>query len=226
MKSKSKYLISIRHGERTDHCGIEPKIHKFDPELTEKGKSQGYEIGNKIIKYLMEQRNIKNEKIGLISSPFSRALQTTINIKKSIEDSNIEIEKILINNLLSESIYDIKSDRPISEILAIYNDNIILKNELKNIKLEYLNDLTFIPLLTETEDECFQRLNKAIESVTQLLDDYYDIIIVISHATPINFINKHLLYPYDTSNCSYVKYCSAFIYEYTKNYSFIDIINL
>src|SRR5687768_4910381 len=82
-----KIIIIMRHGERTDLAGEEVKINISDPELTEIGKEQAFNAGRRLKQILdnmyieksntnVSVENITSKKIAIISSPFSRTLET------------------------------------------------------------------------------------------------------------------------------------------------------
>src|SRR5688500_6656895 len=85
---RKKYFIVMRHSERSDRVGLIPKLHKFDPELTDYGKRQAYEMGEIIRKKLFEseQNDFKLDptKILFLSSPFARTLQTAKHFAKGL----------------------------------------------------------------------------------------------------------------------------------------------
>jgi len=98
IKKFSKYIILVRHGEKLDKktTSTQQKYHQFDPELSEKGKSQADEVGQLIKKYLTDNnilnqtnsnKNIQNSyDIGIrfLVSPFTRAILSAIRIKNQI----------------------------------------------------------------------------------------------------------------------------------------------
>ena len=75
MKEDKKFIIVMRHGERTDFSGMTFKFGKWDPELTKRGEEQAFKAGNIISKQLQEMNlNSDNTFIQVISSPFVRTI--------------------------------------------------------------------------------------------------------------------------------------------------------
>ena len=88
MKDK-KFIIVMRHGERTDFSGFTPKFGEWDPELTKRGEEQAFKAGNIISKQLQEMNlNSDSTFIQVISSPFVRTIQTARNVIKGIKNAN------------------------------------------------------------------------------------------------------------------------------------------
>ena len=100
MESKPKRLIILtRHGERIDNTSNRKKqvLPSDDPELTDTGRKQALNMGQKIASYVKENYGIElDEKTAkVLSSPFSRTLQTSLNLIKSYgkySEDNIRIE--------------------------------------------------------------------------------------------------------------------------------------
>ena len=79
----------MRHGERSDHAGLVPNLGPCDPELTEKGSSQAYKMGQVLSQEISEFQKDSKGKILIISSPFARTLQTS----KGVLNALIEHEQ-------------------------------------------------------------------------------------------------------------------------------------
>jgi hypothetical protein len=104
-QNKERLIIIMRHGERTDLAGFTTEINEYDPELTENGKNQAYEAGKRLnefleLKFKERQENFKHKNISIISSPFTRTLETAKYMKNGLE-LNIPI---FVENGLSEFI--------------------------------------------------------------------------------------------------------------------------
>lgn len=246
-------IILLRHGERCDKLGIEPNFHKFDPELTDTGKRQSYDIGVMLYDYL-SQKFPNNKNMYIISSPFARTIQTSKYILKGLYSKsyskllNFE-DHIYINYFFSEYI---KRDFPISDYIKF----IILRNEFEKLKPE-LEDTKLIAMNDENgtvhhdfedleicrkrmmqgiknllSEECKDIFFKPSSSNDMEKSDYENnrVFVLVSHGSSIDEVNRELKYPgkYGWYN---LKYCNAIIYDvdYDKTkqigrFSYIDSI--
>jgi broad specificity phosphatase PhoE len=215
---KDKLLILTRHGERSDYAGLPSILHKCDPELTKTGCEQAFEIGTTISEEIIK-RKIKG-KILILSSPFSRTLQTSKYILKALYENldkkDIIIHnKILVDNRLCEYIDKslINSELP-KDYLAVYINNQFIENEFKVIQIEFVNDKDTLPKSVESSSECFDRLKECLVSNIEniLSEEDIGVVIFISHGTPIDHMNRILGYlgPFGFKNISY---CKSFFYS-------------
>ena len=89
--SKPRNIVLVRHGESIGN--VDKKIYKSTPDyalkLTDKGKQQALEAGNKIKEYLrlLGDHNPITDRVQFYHSPFWRARQTYQMIKKSFPNS-------------------------------------------------------------------------------------------------------------------------------------------
>jgi hypothetical protein len=211
-------VIILRHGERIDKTGLKPQLHISDPELTEKGLKQAYETGELIRTYLYDELNIKKDsKIAIITSPFARTLQTSIKLKEGLFQSDHKDIPIIIDNRVAEYIKEGDFDSHPASFLTIYNNQAdpILSKHLEGVKVEYLNTKDHLPLYIEEEEQCMERLIQSLYwNVNKFFaEEDYDVIIKISHATPIDLLNIHMGYPGPIGWYN-IQYCSSFIYSY------------
>jgi len=220
-----KYIFCIRHGERTDHVGLIPKLYKFDPELTEKGKLQAKEVGLKLKQKLQNELNINSDSIVIISSPFGRTLQTSKQILHSITKNNAtddhenlinqtETPKIYVNNLLSEIIEESFCGEFPKDFLTIYSNSQVLEEEFLGMNLEFMHQLDKLPTF-ETKEECQKRMELMM---TEVIENFFykenkDAIVLVSHGSPIDFINRNVNYPGEFG-CQHICYCATYIYSY------------
>lgn len=176
---KKDLLILVRHGERVDKIGLIPKLHKDDPEITEKGQQQGFQIGN-ILADLFVKNYSHFKKIYIISSPFARTIQTSKKVMEGInryvnnlnynveqEIPNISLEnKIYLSYDFSEYIDQGFSSYDISRFLTVKNQIESLKSFLSDTKLIFLNSQSEV-----TNDEyeninhVSKRMLKGIEAI-------------------------------------------------------------
>lgn len=214
--SKNKIIILVRHGERIDRYGATPTIHKYDPELTEKGKNQAYEAGKIINNYLFNDLKLeKSTKIAVISSPFARALQTSLQLKSSLfEETESNSRTLYVDNNLSEYMNHNFSNNDPRSFLAIYNNNSILLNDLVNTKIEYTNTQELLPSGLETKENCLERMQKALRSNKDkfLNENDYEVIVMVSHGRPISKLNATLGYT-GPNKWKEIEYCAGFIYN-------------
>lgn len=216
-----KIIVLTRHGQRIDssffkHLQIFPEN---DPELTIKGREQAYEIGLKLKEYFISKYNIhlSHNNYSLISSPYSRTIQTSKEILKSLKLFNY---KINIDNSFSEcSYYWIMSCLPIN-FLSLYKKSTQDKfynqfEEFENEKIETENPLTLdnLPKKYETESEILNRsLNGLYNIIDKKLDDY-DVIHIISHAGILAILRNFLFLNNKLIDYSTFQYCDTIIFE-------------
>lgn len=212
-KSNHKLLICVRHGERSDFAGLTPKLHKFDPELTEKGKKQASEIGKIINHSLNKIYKIDQEKkILILASPFARTLQTAKEILLSINEEQKE-NKIFVKHLLCEFInYEFYGNQP-KDFLTLYHNRNCIDEEIKNVEIEFIDEKELLPTYEEDE-HCLERMSKCVDIAIEKHLGREDVgaVILVSHASPIDFINQVLGYK-GPFGWSYIKYCSSYVYS-------------
>lgn len=216
-KAIKNLLIIIRHGERIDHIGKRPTFHDFDPELTQKGKDQAFNLGNILVDYL--QANFPEHiKIKIYSSPFARTIQTSRYLLDSLS-KNFEMENTInINYYFSEIVASCDFDDPnFPSFIVLRNNFELLEKDLQYTKLNFSNDSDgIISGNFESYTECSGRLTKGIKDlINNLNSDNQEksVYIVVSHAEPINQMNIYLGYP-GQKGWNNVKFCNAFIYEF------------
>jgi len=212
---KKNLLIFIRHGERSDKVGRTPTFHKYDPELTENGKRQAFDIGKKLSNYLMNNYPLfKN--IEIISSPFARTIQTSKYILNGLittDYPNIQ-NSIKLNFYFSEYI---KTEFPTFNFpifLVVKNDIHKLLPDLHNTELIFHNEPNnIISQRYEDEEICHKRIQNGVKALLKnMIDDENKVIIVVSHGDPINFVNIDYGFP-GPFGWTNIKYCNSFIYN-------------
>ena len=196
----------MRHGEKLIKIGKKPKCGTFDSELSSLGINQSFLSGQKFLLQIKKYfSNISPSEIHIISSPYMRTLQTTAHFLKGIETVNFFNKKDIISNL-----YNISIDYGIREMLNkdklkgeevpqhflnfLNNPNYTdFDEELKKLKLNIINKYPF-STKKESKDECYERCKKYIEEELINFDknNKYKVIIIISHAGPIQFMMKIL----------------------------------
>ena len=216
-KSNKKLIICTRHGERTDHVGLIPSYGPCDPELTENGCQQAYLMGQILSKEISEFTKDQKGKILILSSPFVRTLQTSRGLLSGLvehDNNSLGIQKeIHVDHLLSEYI-----KKELIEILPVnylnlYNNCEFLQTELPEYSLNFLNMKELLPVELECKETCHQRMKKCVENVINdvLKMEDVKVVILVSHGTPIDNINKILGYPgpYGWKN---INYCNSYFY--------------
>lgn len=223
-----KFLILTRHGQRIDNSNLRQnqKFPVNDPELTQTGREQAYKIGNKIKNYFKQSFdiNINKGNIELISSPYARTIQTSIEIIKSY---NIE-DTIKIDNRFAESTYDwVVSNLPLT-FLSLYsepqnNQFITLFHELEESNFKFKNNLTtkHLPINYETEEDVILRVKGGIDEILKsyLNNDLMQelkIIHIVSHAGPLGQLRSELNRSQADEILSY-DYCDSDIYIINDN---------
>ena len=205
-KEIKKILVFMRHGEKLIKTGVSPKCGKFDSELSPLGVEQAFRAGQKFLtqlkKYHLE--NISPSEIHIISSPFMRTLQTTSHFLRGImENKNFFGENQKISDL-----YNISIDYDIREIISghklkgegipkdylnfLYNPKYKdFDEELKKLNLDVISKYEY-PVGKEKKDECSKRCKKFVNEQLTAFDknNNYKVIIVVSHAGPLQNIMK------------------------------------
>jgi len=241
---KERYIIIMRHGERSDLVEFNQSCNIMDPELTEEGKNQAHEAGNRLkqileAKFAEETYEYKSDakKIVLLSSPFTRTLQTAKYIKNGM-GLNIPI---YIENGLSEFISKNWFRNSPSEFLSYYkllnldNDNMGKSNKLENSQKEYFlkefmcdviinQSITRLPEYPESTNKCITRFQNTLDSVMlyYLHRKNFDVMILVTHYFGIQVLCDKLEIPVDYYD---VEYASTFIFKYnetTEKYKFIS----
>jgi len=208
----------MRHGERTDFSGEIPKLGYLDPEMTKKGCEQAYQMGMIISKEISNLNYDNNGKIILISSPWARTLQTSNGVLSALSDENCNglQKEIHIDHLLGE-IIDKKEyiEELPKNYLTLYNNHELILSNVGEINLKYLNFKENLPVVEENHEICYKRSEKCIENTKNdiLINDDVNIVILISHGTPIDNMNKILGFP-GPFGFSHIKYCNSYFYSH------------
>ena len=95
------YMALIRHGERVDRCPEENKFeydNKIDPPLSKVGVGQGIEAGHVLTKYF-EEHSMEFDDIVILSSPFTRCLQTANGIAKGLNKKEVIVDYLICEHL-------------------------------------------------------------------------------------------------------------------------------
>jgi hypothetical protein len=239
-ETKEKIIVVMRHGERTDLAGAEIKLNISDPELTDVGKYQAFTAGKRL-KEILENMFIENnnnnnknnnlpvlleKKIAIISSPFSRTLETAKYAKNGMELN----APIYIENGLSEFISKgwFRSN-PI-EFLSYYKliniqDNLMSESNLNKIeKPEYFYDefmyeilinqpIYTLPEYPESTNKCISRFHNTLDLLVYyyLIRKEFDIIILVTHVFGLQALCEKMEIPLDYFE---IEYCSTFIFKY------------
>ena len=200
---KERYIIIMRHGERSDLAEFNQSCYSLDPELTEDGKNQAYEAGKRLKEILdakFAEETTENKaaikRIVLLSSPFTRTLQTAKFIKNGME-LNLPI---YIENGLSEFISKNWFRSSPSEFLSYYQllnldgDKMGKQNELEIRNKEYFlkefmydviinQSITRLPEYPESTNKCITRFQNTFDSLMHyyFLRKNFDVMILVTH---------------------------------------------
>ena len=161
MKENKKFIIVMRHGERTDFSGMTPKFGEWDPELTKRGEEQAFKAGNIISKQLQEMNLISdNAFIQVVSSPFVRTIQTARNVIKGIKSANVfkVNSTIQIDCHICEMInYEFYGNFPMTFLNFVHKTK-LFQNEFKDQQLEMISTYDPLPKKEENDYTCMERL--------------------------------------------------------------------
>jgi len=215
-----------------DRVGLRPTFHAFDSELTQRGKEQAFELGEKLSDYL--QKNYPNYKtIKVYSSPFARTIQTSRNIMKGIysfnekqneikEDKKFNLKNTInINYYFSEVAEPSDFDDPdFKSFIVLFNKYELIGKEIEDIKLSYNNNPEgLLPDKFESYKQCANRLIRGLKDLVFNLNNdssQNNIFLIVSHAECINQMNMFFEYPGKLGWFN-IKYCNCFVYEYKIN---------
>jgi hypothetical protein len=236
---KEKLVIVMRHGERSDLAGADVKLSNSDPELTEIGKSQAYAAGKRLKEIIEElysdnQDKMVSKKIAIISSPFSRTLETAKYAKNGFGLN----APIYIENGLSEFISKGWFKSSPKHFLCYYS----LLGGFRGIKEDHKNkidkpeyffnemmnevlleqSLVDLPEYPESTNFCISRFHKTLDLLVYyyLIRKDYDIILLVTHVFGLQALCEKMEIPMDYFE---IEYCSTFIFKYdqeTGKYNF------
>lgn len=241
-KLKTKYILLTRHGERIDNINPSSQIlPQDDPELTQKGKEQALKMGDKIYEYLKQKKNIKinSNNIIILSSPFSRTIQTSINLLKAFSLSDYESKLLHIDNKICELIFPYSVSNLPKKYLSIFikpelNNtyfNKLEEFEQRQINIANINSISVdeLPNRYESEKDVYLRLEKCFDQILNitLLDKELEIVNLVSHAGTINYAYSLLLCEINKGNkklCDEIKdglhsieydihYCDTYVFK-------------
>lgn len=253
MLKKEKIVVLMRHGERADLAGAEVKCNYSDPELTEVGKNQAYTAGKRLRSILEDMLDDKLKKIdasetmhtsgsdlfsdlkiALISSPFSRTLETTIYAKNGMGLNG----PIYIENGLSEFIsYGWFKNSPKNFLCyqQLFHNNeesnesdlAKRKTKMEKVKIkkpEYflnqmMNEILIyqslypLPEFPESTNKCISRFQTTLDLILYYygIRKDYNIIIMVSHVFGIQALCEKMEIPMDYFE---IEYCSTFIFRF------------
>lgn len=209
-----KYVITMRHGERSDYAGLKPKLHMYDPELTDKGKEQALEAGQLLKDYLFNDLKLpSSSRIVIVSSPFARTLQTSIAVEQGLFGTDNK-QNIYVENRLSEYIDNNYNNQFPKSFLSLYTKSDILLRELTEEKLIYINDSELLPAAVEDDEIFTDRINGVFPTlIEKFLPQECDVLVLISHGSPVDTMNILSNYP-GQKGWRNINYCSTYIYKY------------
>lgn len=233
-----KLLMFMRHGEKLIKTGQKPKCGRFDSELSPLGIDQAFLSGQRFIEQLKKYfPDISPSDISIISSPYMRTLQATSHFLRGISAQNFFRENI-------DNIYNISIENGVREILnkdKLKGEDVpkdflnFLNNpnykdfdeEIKKLKLNVLKNYEF-SAEKESRDECFIRCKKYVDEYLVNYDkkNEYKVIVIISHAGPIQFMMRTL--GFNVENVQNILFCEQYYFDISegvKNAKFLEKIN-
>jgi len=209
--NKEIIFAVIRHGERADLAGIDIKLNKSDPELTDRGIKQSYEAGIRLNE-ILDSLKPENKKIALITSPFSRCLMTSKYLKNGM---NLNLP-LFLENGLSEFINTQWFNSNPSEFLCYLNLN-KHKFLLKEISNEIILDKSTqkLPIFPESTHKCKERFSNSLNDIINNYcnDNRFNVVILVSHFFGIQSLLEKMNIPLENFD---IEYCSTFIFRYDK----------
>ena len=171
LQENNRYLLILRHGERQDCDDNKPPLIKSldDPELSSIGIQQSLDIGHQLNLNLL---GINFSEINIFTSPFTRTIQTALNVA-NVFDINDSINKnIYIIKDLAENGYKDGFEKNIDKGPLYYGRNI---NEYKKL----YNELV-VPYYKGKKyfwnNFDFESKLKEIENEAEIKDRYYTVI--------------------------------------------------
>jgi len=199
-----KIIILSRHGERTDFCtgnSLDLINPTDDPELTKRGKEQALNMGKLLKEYLYEEFDItlSYENFQIVSSPFTRALQTTLGL---LAGYNLDSAEILVDNQLSERMYKkVNVDIP-KNFLSLYaksQDKSFLNKfeENEKININYKEKLTLnsLPYKYEDENDVLVRVKASLEQNIEafLMNTEQCVLQLVSHGPTLSVLRNYIM---------------------------------
>lgn len=238
MEKKPKMLIVMRHGEREDDESLKNDksiINKYDPKLTQRGKSQAELIGEQVelIAKKTLNKEIKDLRIHLISSPFLRTLMTSdaflSGFLKRLEDSNISLNNVSakMHYGLYEFLHKRNFDKHPQDFLEINNLEKMfyqipfLKNFMKE---EFTIKGDFPSKFPENWEELINRYRKALIDIkNEFINSSDEVLILVTHGYAVQAIATELN---SQDDCSIIDYCSTFVFKIEPNGESIQLESL
>ncbi|MCQ2821208.1 MAG: histidine phosphatase family protein [archaeon] len=215
IQKDKKYLLVIRHGLRADNDGKEPKFGKYDSELSEEGIQSAYNLGFKIYDCLKEKLG-DSFKIQLFSSPYFRAIETSLQIVKSIREKNENVieNKINLKNILSEINKENEEGLMPKDYLNSINNTELYQNYDK-MGIEIIQDIKIneLPKRYESGYETGNRVISFVKYVEREMQygDTFNVTILVTHASPVYGIKK--FFKNKREPIETIKECDCYVYN-------------
>jgi len=235
MQNSEKMILVIRHGEREDDENLKydkNKINKYDPKLTETGRSQAELIGNQVKEIIKKNLNkdLCDVKILLLSSPFLRTLMTSESFIEGLMKNNLESNnnvKIEMHYGLYEFLHERNFDRHPEKYLEInkkknVNESIpILKNLFYG---EKIINVILPDMFPESWQELIDRYRKSFYQIREeFMKSEYEVLILVTHGYAVKTLATELNCKDD---CSIIDYCSTFIFKIDQDGNSIHLESL
>jgi len=181
-------VFLTRHGEREDH--VNPKwylnaVNVFDPPLSERGFRQASELGQRL----------KSEGIThIIASPFTRTIQTAIEVAKHL-NLKIHIDMGIAEHMetkhfqvtcrrlqLDPNVFQVTVNTH-KDLLKRFQDYISPERNLREIKLN-----KWPAVYPEEEEQLFDRTNNTVKHIGLFAHEYQANVLLVSHQTPVEYM--------------------------------------
>lgn len=178
-------IFFVRHSERVD---LESKIlfkehkkrfHSTDPCLTPRGTDIAYQTGISLNQQITGSH--PGKKIVVISSPYYRCIQTSVQIMKAISDEHLHSNTLLIEDAFSEGYNAVFNclckETPEKQVYKqVVKGDIDLRNEIfgkfdhaHNTLLDYSQPTPYYPVWEESRGDVHKRQEQGLQ---ELSDQY------------------------------------------------------
>lgn len=219
----------VRHSERTDLEDPQAFVqHKkrflpSDPSITVRGFDWAYQTGIYLKKQITELH--PNKKIVVVSSPYYRCIQTSVQIMKAISNEFLHSNTLLVEDAFQEIYQEpyTTEDTPDNLVYRqILKGDVDLKNEIfghfdhaHNILLEYSNNLSWQEYSKRAQNRYYKRTQELVECYSRS-EFQNTIFVVVGHGImtglACHYANKGF----------YGDYCVIFNFNLEKNNEIVE----
>ena len=185
-------VIWVRHGQRADHAAEEgkeeTKVHEFqaDSSLTELGKEQSREAGERI-KKVLEELGYSGSPIKVVSSPLLRTLQTAAFLQYALTNS---VETVLhTHDYLSANLKLRDGANPLTHG-SLATDQDLLSTHLSSHVSSLISVSTHLPPLAFPDKNFSKRYTLGLTDLFTHHTPANTVLILVSHHKGIPEISR------------------------------------